>query len=58
MTKYIINGKDYNCSKNEAIDIAESNNCDAIYIKNKPNHWRYSANNGGKWFLAYGSYQD
>jgi len=54
--RYVINGSLYNCSKKEAMDIATGQNTDQIYIIGKDNHWRYTAQNGGKWFLACGGH--
>lgn len=57
MAKYIIDGCIFNCCKSSALDIAESYNLQAVYIVGKDNHWRYTPNNGGQWFLASGGYK-
>lgn len=58
MSKYIINGKQYNCNLSEAKDVAlyDNDNCRKIYIAgNHDRHWRYD---GVTWFLALGGVND
>jgi hypothetical protein len=61
MGKYIINDKRYNCKLQEARDIAASTSLGftpCFYILGKDVHWRWTSENGGKWFLAHGGYTE